>query len=212
MKRSIIAVVGILSVFLFLAGCGGKEAFPPVPIDENVDRCEECNMAIADDHNATEIILKDGKPLKYDDIGDMFLWTKKNGTDNVAVQYVRDYHSMEWLKLEEAWFVYDKGFKTPMAYGVYSFKDKQSAEAFVDKEGKGQLMSLEELNSHHWERNMEMMKQMKMEHGGGHMDNSGSHGDNMNTEHSTDSSESTDHTSDSGHMNTNDSGHSGSSH
>ncbi len=166
----------IALVSALMTGCGGQSA-QPVAINESVDKCDICNMQIADDHNATEIILKDGKALKFDDIGDLFAWIKKNGTEKIDVKFVRDYHSKEWMNLNDATFAYDKEFKTPMAYGVYSFKDKQSAEAFVKEQGKGQILTAEQLNSHNWEMNMDQMKDMKhhgdMEHKEG--DKAGDH-------------------------------------
>lgn len=164
MKKASVFLFSMVVLMLVIAGCSKKQ-FEPVPIMEGVDRCVVCNMLIADDQHATEIILKDGKPLKFDDIGDMFVWTKENGKDNVAVQYVRDYHTKEWIKIEEAAFVYDKSFKTPMAYGVFSFKDNKQAEMFIEENKSGKLMTLKDLETHHWERNMDMMKDMKKHHG-----------------------------------------------
>ncbi|AYB39846.1 nitrous oxide reductase accessory protein NosL [Brevibacillus laterosporus] len=176
MKKTHMIWASIALVSALITGCGGQSA-QPVAINESVDKCDICNMQIADDHNATEIILKDGKALKFDDIGDLFAWIKKNGTEKIDVKFVRDYHSKEWMNLNDATFAYDKEFKTPMAYGVYSFKDKQSAEAFVKEQGKGQILTAEQLNSHNWEMNMDQMKDMKhhgdMEHKEG--DKAGDH-------------------------------------
>ncbi|MGG3872336.1 nitrous oxide reductase accessory protein NosL [Brevibacillus laterosporus] len=157
MKKTHMIWASIALVSALMTGCGGQSA-QPVAINESVDKCDICNMQIADDHNATEIILKDGKALKFDDIGDLFAWIKKNGTEKIDVKFVRDYHTKEWMNLNDATFAYDKEFKTPMAYGVYSFKDKQSAEAFVKEQGKGQILTAEQLNSHNWEMNMDQME------------------------------------------------------
>lgn len=145
-------------VVFVLAGCGEKkEVYAPVAINEGTDRCEVCHMLISDDHNATQLILNDGRALKFDDIGCMFDWVNENGLENVNVRYVRDYYSKAWIKIEEATFVYDKDFRTPMAYGVYSFQAKYDAEKFIEEEGKGTLLSYEELENHSWEQNMELM-------------------------------------------------------
>ncbi|OAJ74375.1 nitrous-oxide reductase [Brevibacillus sp. SKDU10] len=157
MKKTHMIWASIALVSALMTGCGGQSA-QPVAINESVDKCDICNMQIADDHNATEIILKDGKALKFDDIGDLFAWIKKNGTEKIDVKFVRDYHTKEWMNLNDATFAYDKEFKTPMAYGVYSFKDKQSAEAFVKEQGKGKILTAEQLNSHNWEMNMDQME------------------------------------------------------
>ncbi|MFD0870615.1 nitrous oxide reductase accessory protein NosL [Paenibacillus residui] len=199
MKKSVFILLSVM-VMIMASACGKKEEYTPAAINEGVDRCEVCNMMIADDHNATQIVLKDGRSLKFDDIGDLFVWTKKNGLDQVGQRFVRDYHSKEWLKLEDAYYAYDSTFKTPMAFGVYSFKDKADAEKFIEEQGKGVLMSAADLDSHSWESNMEhghdhghsegQEGHSKESHGSGHeegshdshkegTDNSG-HGDENN--------------------------------
>ncbi|GIP40438.1 hypothetical protein J31TS4_37180 [Paenibacillus sp. J31TS4] len=146
----------LTAVLLLAAGCG-QTKYEPAAINESVDKCEVCNMQIKDDAFATQIIEKNNKGHKFDDLGDLFAWKKKNGTEQIGAQYVRDYNSKKWIPLEDATFVYDKTIRTPMAYGVISFEQKKDAEAFIKKEGKGQLMTGKELDSHKWEMNKDMM-------------------------------------------------------
>ncbi|MBU5442958.1 nitrous oxide reductase accessory protein NosL [Paenibacillus sp. MSJ-34] len=149
--------IGLVIVLIgILAGCGWKE-YKPVAIDENVDKCAICNMQVKDDAFATQLTTKDGQNMKFDDIGCMNEWKAKNGTDNIGAQFVRDYNNLEWIKYEDAVYVYDASFKSPMAYGVYSFKDRSSAEQFVAEEGTGIVMNADQLASHSWDRNQDMM-------------------------------------------------------
>jgi len=164
------SLVLIAALVVAVAGCGKQSKPAPVEINEGTDKCDVCNMSVANDHNASEIILKNGKALKFDDIGDMFAWTKKNGMNDVEVRYVRDFASKEWIDLNDATFAYDKMFKTPMAYGVYSFKDKKDAEAYVAEQKMGQVMTAKDLDSHTWEMNMDQKK------GHGAADHGDSHG------------------------------------
>lgn len=150
-KRLLWISVLALAVGIVLSGCGGDK-YKPVAINGGVDKCEVCQMLIKDDHNATEIITKDQKPLKFDDIGDMFVWLKKNGRDNVGAIYVRDYHTKEWIELDQATYVYDKSNKTPMSFGVFSFKTEADADAFIKEKGTGAKMTAKDLDSHSWER------------------------------------------------------------
>lgn len=179
MKKQLIGLLGTLALTAALAGCGDTAAAKPAAIQAGVDKCDVCNMMVPDDHNATEIVLKDGKTLKFDDIGCEHVWTEKNGKDQISAEFVRDYHSKEWVNLEKASFVYDKNFKTPMAYGIYSFKDQQSAQGFLNEQGKGKLMTAKELESHSWERNMEMVKEKKMQN----MQNQNMQNQNMQNQH-----------------------------
>ncbi|MDF2936022.1 MAG: putative lipoprotein [Paenibacillaceae bacterium] len=140
-----------------LAACG-KTEYKAVAINEGVDKCEICQMLIKDDQYATQIILKDQKPLKFDDLGDLYVWLNKNGRDNVGAAFVRDYYSKEWINLDQAVYVYDKAIKTPMSFGVVSFAKEADADKFIKEAGAGAKMTAKELDSHDWAHTM----------GGGH--------------------------------------------
>jgi copper chaperone NosL len=162
-KRWILAMILLLGTVM-LTACGQKYA--AVPINEDVDICTVCNMQVKDDAFATQLITKDGKTLKFDDLGCMNQWKKENGTDNIGMDYVRDYNDKEWIEFNKATYVYDSSLRTPMAYGIVNFKDKASAEAFVTEQGVGKMMNADELASHEWTQNMD---NMNMEgHGHGH--------------------------------------------
>jgi len=152
-KRFLSFIVLLALTVWAAAGCGDKE-YKPVAIKEGTDKCEVCQMLIKDDHNATEIILKDGKPLKFDDIGDMFVWLNKKGREQVGAIYVRDYSTKDWVDLDTAFFVYDKTNKTPMSYGVFSFKTEAAADQFIKEKGSGSKMSAKDLESHDWSGGM----------------------------------------------------------
>ncbi len=160
MKNSSLKMI-LMAVFalLLLAGCGKKE-YKPVAINEKTDKCEKCNMAVKNNQFATEIILENGKSMVFDDIGCMYKWTKENKDKKIANSYVKDYNTKEWIESEKASYVYDKPIKTPMAYNVISFADKKDAQSFIDKNG-GKLLSYNNIQSHSWEKNEEMMKEMK---------------------------------------------------
>ncbi|MCT8139276.1 nitrous oxide reductase accessory protein NosL [Anaerobacillus sp. CMMVII] len=182
MKNSLITLV-LMVLLTGIVACGTKDAvYPAANVQGGVDRCEHCNMLVPDDLNATQLILADGRSLMFDDIGCMVEWVNDHGMDDVNVRYVRDYHSEDWIVMEEATFVYHKEFRTPMAYGVYSFSSKVDAEAFVVEQGMGEIISYPELEGHTWERDMEMMKKMKEEMGKHHH---GDAGDNEEAEEET---------------------------
>jgi copper chaperone NosL len=134
-------------------------------IDEAVDKCENCKMAVADNADATEIVLKDGKVLVFDDIGCMVnKWIRANGTDEIDGALVRSHHDKEWLDYEKAVYVFDPKITTAMGYGVIAFKDKAGAQGFIDKNGMGTIMTKAELDKHEWPQDKNNMT-MKM-----HMD------------------------------------------
>src|SRR5699024_8186486 len=173
MKKSSLLFIVFIMVTLILAACGGGSdstndaevtsseetestettelEYEPEDIDPDTDVCEVCGMAIADDEHATQIVLENERSLKYDDIGDMFVWIEENGEDDVGAKFVRDFNSLEWIQLEDASFVYDEEISTPMGFGVISFQDSDEAEEYIDENEVGELLSVDDLYNHEWE-------------------------------------------------------------
>ncbi|WP_281890710.1 nitrous oxide reductase accessory protein NosL [Paenibacillus sp. YYML68] len=151
MKTKFSWILAVIVMLVVMAGCGQKE-YTAQAINEATDKCVICNMQVKDDAFAVQLTTKEGKTYKFDDIGCMNEWKKENGTDQIAAQFVRDYNTKEWIKFDEATYAFDVSFKSPMAYGIYSFKDKTEAQSFIDSQKKGMLMSAAELSGHTWER------------------------------------------------------------
>lgn len=146
--------------------CGEKE-IKAVAIDEKHDKCDICQIGVMDNQFATEIILENGKALKFDDIGYMYKWMEINSGEKTKERFVRDDDSKDWISLEDVTYVYDKTITTPMAYNVISFENKKDAESFVSNY-KGKFLSYKELSKHKWEMNKEMMGKPKTGNHGGH--------------------------------------------
>ncbi len=138
-------------VAVLLVSCGG-EKYEPVAVNEAVDKCDICNMQVNDDGYATQLITEEGKVYKFDDIGCMNEWKIKYGTDEIINEFVRDQKTREWVRADKAYYAYDPSFKSPMAYGLISFIDKQSAEQYISQQGVGILMSWSDLSTHTWDR------------------------------------------------------------
>ncbi|WP_194233954.1 nitrous oxide reductase accessory protein NosL [Paenibacillus donghaensis] len=170
-KRAWMPVAMLALGALMMSACGDKK-YEAVPINEDVDICAECKMQVKDDAYATQLTMADGKNYKFDDIGCMENWEKEHAQEKLGMDFVRDYNDKSWIEHDKATYVYDASIRTPMAYGVISFKDKKSAEDFVAKQGAGKIMDAKELEAHDWKQNKDMMKMM-MEHegeGSKHMD------------------------------------------
>ncbi len=149
MKRFVF--IALMFAALVLAGCAAEEVYQPVEIDPEVDVCDVCNMNIAHEFYATELIAKDGKVYKFDDLGCLMKFVNVEKTlskDEIAKQYVRDVDTGEWVELEDAYYVYYDEIWTPMAHGVISFKEKESAEKYIEKIGNGELYDYEKLLKH----------------------------------------------------------------
>ncbi|MDF2837555.1 MAG: hypothetical protein K0Q63_3195 [Paenibacillus sp.] len=157
----------VMAAMFALAACGG-EKYEAQAINEETDICVICKMAIKDDQYATQIVTKDGQSLKFDDIGCLNTWKTENGTDTIGAAFVRDYDTKQWLRYEKAYYAYDPTYQTPMAYGIVSFEKQEDAEAFIAEQGKGTLMTADDLASHTWKVNMEMMNTDGHGHSHGH--------------------------------------------
>lgn len=139
-----LVTAGLLMLAMFLTACGTDGKPAAVDINPEVDVCVYCNMAVPDNEHATQMILADRTVYKYDDIGCMIKHEAEN-TFDVAVAYVRDAHTQEWVDWEEATFFYEETIHTPMGYGVLSFQDAADAEAMLEQYPYGTVMSLEEV-------------------------------------------------------------------
>ena len=151
--------LSILSIFmigllLVLGGCGKADEAQPQAIDPETDTCANCNMSVADDQYATELSLEDGKFEKFDDIGCMYKWKEKNPDVKIEQGFVRDFHSKEWIKEEDATYVYGMDIETPMSFHVISFKDEAEAKDHADSHS-AEVMSISDLESHKWVKDME---------------------------------------------------------
>ena len=163
--KKLVKFLFVSMILSFLAACGSDvELMEPRAVNEGEDKCEICHMMVPDDHHATQIVLTDGRHLMFDDVGDMWVWLEEQGEEEVDGAYVRDYHTEEWILFEEATFVYHEDFRTPMAYGIYSFASEEDAISFQEEEGMGDILSYEDLSSHSWERNMELMEEHDHDH------------------------------------------------
>lgn len=154
--RIAMLLAAIIGLTVLLAACGG-EKYAPQAINEETDVCVICKMSIKDNQFATQIITTDGQALKFDDIGCLNAWKVENGTDTVGATFVRDYHTKKWIAYEDAYYAYDASYSTPMAYGVLSFEKEAEAQAYIDEQGTGSLMTASQLASHSWAVNHEMM-------------------------------------------------------
>ncbi|WP_018759668.1 nitrous oxide reductase accessory protein NosL [Paenibacillus terrigena] len=175
--KKLITVCALFLGLIMLAGCGDK--YEALPINEDTDVCAICNMQVKDDAFATQLTTKDGKNVKFDDIGCMHKWKEQQGTENIGMDYVRDYNNKEWIEYDNATYVYDASFRTPMAYGIITFKDKKSAETFVSEQGVGKIMNAKELASHDWKQNTDKMQMMDED---GHMHKEDQKGMDMKSE------------------------------
>lgn len=120
---SIIVVAGI--------ACSSSvdlDATPDFRVGEDI--CEQCGMIISEEAYAAAYRLNDGEQKLFDDIGDMVVHYRLND-DDVAVFWVHDFNTVEWIRAEHAFFVASHDLVTPMGHGIAAFTDRTAAEALA---------------------------------------------------------------------------------
>ncbi len=130
---------------ILVAACQEPPA-KPVDIREQ-DSCARCKMAIGDVRYAAELIDKAGAPRKFDEIGCMVNYIKlKHPKKDFRATYVMDYDKKQWLKSEDAFYVYSEQIRTPMSGGIVAFAEKARADS-VASQFQGQALKYEDLFS-----------------------------------------------------------------
>jgi copper chaperone NosL len=126
-----------------LAACATGSDLRPPDIAYDHDVCDMCGMIISDPRFAAALTLADGRALKFDDPGEMFERHRQNTGQVVLAWHVHDYRSGEWLRGEQALYVFSADLRTPMGYGIAAFAERPAAEAFARGIG-GQVLGFEE--------------------------------------------------------------------
>jgi copper chaperone NosL len=126
-----------------LAACAsGADPLPPdIAYDQDV--CDQCGMIISDPRFAAALTMADGRSLKFDDPGEMFEYHRQNPDQAVRAWHAHDYRSGEWIRGEQAFYVFSADLRSPMGYGIAVFAERPAAEAFAHGIG-GQVLGFEQ--------------------------------------------------------------------
>jgi copper chaperone NosL len=128
---------------LVTVACNSAPNFDEPPeIRYGEDICERCTMIISEPRYAAAYVTTEGEARLFDDIGGMLAHNRAVSED-VAVFWVHDFDTEEWLKADDAYFVESEHI-TPMGYGIVAFRDSGRAEAWA-LEKEGQVLSFAEL-------------------------------------------------------------------
>lgn len=118
----------LLVAFLLIASaCTRKVDQSPREINFDRDICVNCLMGLADQKFSAQSINQRNEVIWYDDLGCLVGymnspdWEKYGGSE--AVSYIADAETGEWIRVEDAWYVY--GVDTPMGYGYAAYKDNR---------------------------------------------------------------------------------------
>lgn len=134
---------------LLAVGCSEK-TFKPRDIVNETDVCKVCNMSIVHNEYAGQIALKNGDYEMFDDIGCLIEYIAANGDEEVGAAFIKDAKENKWIDVSKATFVYNKDYWTPMNYGVLAFETQEAAQSWMAIEGKGQVLTYEDLSDFNW--------------------------------------------------------------
>jgi copper chaperone NosL len=135
----LLALAGIITI----ASCSsGPDFDEPPDIRYGEDSCERCLMIINEARFAAAYVTDAGEIRRFDDIGGMVAYIDEISED-VAVFWVHDFDTEEWLKAEEAFYV-ESQQQTPMGFGVIAFADQQRADQWAT-ENEGVMLSFADL-------------------------------------------------------------------
>lgn len=101
-----------------------------VPVFAETITCAECGMMSDLTSKFTAKITTGEKTLYFCDIGDLFTYLNKKKQLHFDA-LVKDYNTGEWINAQSAFYVRaEKKFKSPMGWGIASFKDKTDAASY----------------------------------------------------------------------------------
>ncbi len=117
----------ILTGLIIASACTRTADQTPREINFDRDICVNCLMGLADQKFSAQSINMRNEVIWYDDLGCLIQymdspdWATYGGDE--AVSFIGDAETGEWLKVEDAWYVF--GIDTPMGYGYAAHKDFQ---------------------------------------------------------------------------------------
>ena len=142
-------LIGIALLMMIVAGCS-EESYEPHEVNAETDICKVCNMSIAHEDYAAQLIFKNGDYEMFDDLGCLMEFVAGVDESEVGAMFMKDIVQGEWMDVKEATFVYSKDYWTPMNYGVLAFKTKEEAEEFMKNEGDGEFLAYDDLKTFKW--------------------------------------------------------------
>lgn len=122
-------IFGMMISLLFIS-CGPKEIQPVELFPE--DECASCRMAVSDPAFASEIIMKDGSVVKFDDLRCFENYRKDHNVDDFEKIFVKDYETKDWIPFGKS-IVIQTGIETPMGSGQIAVADQHRAKQLKEQ-------------------------------------------------------------------------------
>ena len=146
MKKSIAGIFLLLG--LFFNACQKKDYTKnPPKMHWDRDLCERCKMVISERKFAVEAVDEKGNIYKFDDIGCLIMWQKKEHPKiKFKKIWIKDAKSNKWIDAKKAKYTTDS--ISPMGYGFAAYKkgnEPKNKEIIDFKEVKRRVFIIEKL-------------------------------------------------------------------
>jgi len=150
-SMSVLSRASACILLAMLGACQGSPISGPPEMRLGRHECVHCGMLVSEDRCSTAQLVDDGGRrdyLFYDDIGCMLDNEHEGGTPQVLERYVHDYNTRQWVRAEEATFVFahPKQLHTPMGSGMVAFAERVDAQ-HAAKPLDAKVMTFEQLTA-----------------------------------------------------------------
>jgi len=133
--------------------CGkGQSEVKPPEIHYGETECIQCRMIISDARFAAgyTYAVSEGRyeSVPFDDIGGMLIYASKHPEHQIAAFWVHDFTTEEWIRAQDAFYVFSQHLETPMAFGTAALETREKAEELA-AEYHGELLDWDGLLARH---------------------------------------------------------------
>jgi len=129
MKNASVLIPLLILLAVAASGHAGDLALPEKA------RCVQCGMKCVPDSPFTAVLEvegPDGSRLPFCDVGELLIHAKEHKGEEPGKYRVRDFHNLEWIDAEMAFYVKAPKYLSPMRWNIAAFKQRADAS----KEGK----------------------------------------------------------------------------
>jgi copper chaperone NosL len=115
-----------------LAGCERAEETGPPDLRFGRDECAECKMSIVDEKSAAAARVRTQQGadiLLFDDIGCLLDLERNDPELEVRERWTRDYGNRQWVKAEQANYLFSEKIRTPMGSWIAAYAAPADAAA-----------------------------------------------------------------------------------
>ena len=142
-SRNKITAIGFSLLFFALFSCNTM----PVPIQLGKDSCSFCKMGFADEHFGAEIISKEGKVFKFDDVHCLLAFKKANTINNNDAKetFLVNFEELHnFIPMSKIFLLKSAELHSPMGGNVAAFSNENKLKEAMQK-FKGEEISWKEL-------------------------------------------------------------------